>query len=87
VNIVKGDLTDEAWNGPLLKEGIRALFAEVRALGGTISGEHGIGYVQQEYLDLAFSNAAMEAQRAIKRALDPQNILNPGKMGMDAAYE
>ena len=43
--------------------------------------------VQQEYLDLAFSNAAMEAQRAIKRALDPQNILNPGKMGMDAAYE
>jgi FAD/FMN-containing dehydrogenase len=43
--------------------------------------------VQQEYLDLAFSNAAMEAQRAIKRALDPQNILNPGKMGMDAAYD
>ena len=87
VNIVKGDLTDDAWNGPLLKEGIRALFSEVRALGGTISGEHGIGYVQQEYLDLAFSNAALEAQRAIKRALDPKNILNPGKMGMDAAYE
>jgi glycolate oxidase len=86
VNILKGTLSDDEWNGPRLKEGIRALFKAVRSLGGTLSGEHGIGYVQQEYMDLAFSPAALDVQKAIKKALDPHNLMNPGKMGLDAAY-
>ncbi len=48
-------------------------------LGGTLSGEHGIGCTKREYLDLALPGPAREAMRAIKRALDPAGILNPGK--------
>ena len=49
-------------------------------LGGTISGEHGIGYVKAPYLGMALGAETIEAMRRIKRALDPKGILNPGKM-------
>ncbi|MGI8656702.1 MAG: FAD-binding oxidoreductase [Pyrinomonadaceae bacterium] len=49
-------------------------------LGGTISGEHGIGYVKAPYLGLALTPQTIETMKQIKRALDPQGILNPGKM-------
>lgn len=49
-------------------------------LGGTISGEHGIGYVKAPYLGLALDAATIEAMKRIKRALDPNGILNPGKV-------
>lgn len=55
-------------------------FALSVALGGTISGEHGIGYVKAPYLDLAVNAATIEVMKQLKRALDPLNILNPGKM-------
>jgi glycolate oxidase len=55
-------------------------FAAAVELGGTISGEHGIGYVKAPYLDMALGGATVEAMRRIKRALDPNGILNPGKM-------
>ena len=80
VNIVKGDMTDADWQGERLKMGIRQIFIEVRAMGGTISGEHGIGLVQREFMDLAFAPAALDLQRGIKALLDPNNILNPGKI-------
>ncbi|MFM1884362.1 MAG: hypothetical protein RL168_546 [Bacteroidota bacterium] len=83
VNIVKGDMPDDEWHGPKLQEGIRTLFKEVVAMGGTISGEHGIGLVQKGYIDLAFNPAALEVQRQIKALLDPQGILNPGKIFPD----
>lgn len=83
VNIVKGDMSDQAWNEDLPK-GIREIFELVKKLGGTISGEHGIGWVQKNYLDLVFNKANMEAQRAIKHALDPNGIFNPGKIFPDA---
>jgi len=54
-------------------------------LGGTISGEHGIGYVKAPYLDMAMSGATIEAMKAIKRALDPRGIMNPGKMFKESA--
>jgi glycolate oxidase len=57
-------------------------FAASVELGGTISGEHGIGYVKAPYLDMALDAETIEAMRRIKRALDPRGILNPGKMFM-----
>ncbi len=50
------------------------------ALGGTISGEHGIGYSQRNYLSLALDPAAIMMMDRIKRAFDPAGILNPGKV-------
>ncbi len=80
VNIVKGGMNDADWHGDRLQQGIRQLFTEVRAMGGTISGEHGIGLVQKGFMDLAFAPAALDLQRGIKSLLDPKNILNPGKI-------
>ncbi len=79
VNIVKGDLSDELWEEKL-PLGIREIFELVVSLKGTLSGEHGIGYVQREYMDIAFSDAQMEVMKGIKRVFDPKGILNPGKI-------
>jgi len=79
VNILKGDLSDTAWN-ELLPRAIRALFLEVKRLGGTISGEHGIGWVQKHYMDILFPKHQLELMHGIKRLFDPKNILNPGKI-------
>jgi glycolate oxidase len=56
------------------------LYLAVTELGGTISGEHGIGYKRKDYLSLALGSAEIESMKRIKRALDPNNILNPGKI-------
>ncbi|RYZ54562.1 MAG: FAD-binding protein [Sphingobacteriales bacterium] len=82
VNIVKQGMSDEAWQHELPK-GIRELFREVVRLGGTISGEHGIGLVQKEYMDVAFTTAQLNLMRDIKRVFDPKGILNPGKIFPD----
>ena len=50
------------------------------ALGGTISGEHGIGYVKAPYLDYAIDRPTLEVMKGIKKVFDPNGILNPGKM-------
>jgi FAD/FMN-containing dehydrogenase len=57
----------------------RDLFAMARELGGTASGEHGIGLMKAGELSAQWAPAAVEAQRAIKRALDPKGLFNPGK--------
>jgi glycolate oxidase len=82
VNIIKGDMSDEAWNNELSK-GIREIFELCKKLGGTISGEHGIGWVQKNYLDIVFSKANMELQKGIKKLFDPNLILNPSKIFPD----
>ena len=79
VNILKGTLSDAVWHDELPK-GIREIFEFVKSVGGTISGEHGIGLVQKSYLDIVFSPVEMELQRGIKRLFDPNGILNPGKV-------
>jgi glycolate oxidase len=81
VNIVKGNMSDEDWKNKL-PLGIRELFKEVVRMGGTISGEHGIGLVQREYMDIAFSSVQMGLMRQIKNVFDPNGILNPGKILM-----
>ena len=47
-------------------------------MGGSVSAEHGIGKLKKEYLALQYPSGALEEMRAVKRALDPQGILNPG---------
>ena len=56
------------------------IFEEAVKLGGTITGEHGIGLAKKKFLHLATGNAAIDVMRTIKKALDPNNILNPGKV-------
>ena len=79
VNIIKGDLSDEAWNGSL-KTGITEIFELVKKLGGTISGEHGVGLVQKEYMHIMFDPVQMQLMKGIKNIFDPNNILNAGKI-------
>jgi glycolate oxidase len=59
---------------------VRRLMQEVVSLGGAISGEHGIGLAKTPFLRMQHSPAQVRAMRAVKRALDPRGILNPGKM-------
>jgi glycolate oxidase len=79
VNIIKGNLSDTFWN-EALTVAIRELFTEVIKMGGTISGEHGIGLVQKPYMDLAFRPTGLDLMRGIKQVFDPNGILNPGKI-------
>jgi glycolate oxidase len=79
VNIIKGELSDEAWNKHL-SSGITEIFELCKKLGGTISGEHGIGLVQKDYLPIVFPPYQLELMRNIKKVFDPNNILNPGKI-------
>ena len=82
VNIIKGDLSDENWNTEVPK-GIREIFELTVSLKGTLSGEHGIGFVQKNYMDIAFSKIHLELMERIKHVFDPNNILNPGKIFPD----
>jgi glycolate oxidase len=59
---------------------VRRLMEEVVALGGAISGEHGIGLAKSPFFRLQHNPAQIRAMQAVKRALDPKGILNPGKM-------
>lgn len=79
INIVKDDLSDDAWTNELPKA-IRELFQLTVSLGGTLSGEHGIGLVQRPYMDIAFDAVQLGVMRSIKQVMDPLGILNPGKV-------
>ena len=83
VNIIKGIMTDDNWNTqvPL---GIKEIFELTVALKGTLSGEHGIGYVQKNFMPIAFSKVHLELMESIKRVFDPNNVLNPGKIFPDS---
>jgi len=59
---------------------VKETFALSVALGGSISGEHGIGYVKAAYLDMAIDAPTLEIMKGIKKVFDPNGILNPGKM-------
>ncbi len=72
-------MSDEDWNGKL-PEGISKIFKEVVKMGGTISGEHGIGYVQKNYMNIAFNETQLNLMQQIKQVFDPKGILNPGKI-------
>jgi glycolate oxidase len=79
VNIINGNLSDENWKTEVPK-GIREIFELTVSLNGTLSGEHGIGYVQKDFMDIAFSKPHLELMERIKFVFDPNGILNPGKI-------
>ncbi|EPD8511341.1 FAD-linked oxidase C-terminal domain-containing protein [Campylobacter upsaliensis] len=63
-------------------EAVEEIFKLAVGLGGTLSGEHGIGISKAPFMNLAFSEAELDLMRNIKKAFDPNNILNPFKMGL-----
>jgi len=79
VNILKDDLSMDRWAAivPPIQEGIYRL---ALSLGGTITGEHGIGAIRRQYLPMAIDEAQLEIQRQIRAVFDPNRILNPGKI-------
>ncbi len=79
VNIIRGDMSDEMWRVGL-REPISEIFRLCVRLGGTISGEHGIGLVQKDYISIALAETNLNLMRGIKQVFDPHGILNPGKI-------
>lgn len=81
VNVmIDPDDADEYRRG---KQAVEEIFRASVALGGTISGEHGIGYVKAPYLGLALTGETIACMRALKRMFDPNGVLNPGKVFFD----
>lgn len=79
VNILKEDIDDEYWNTKV-NEGIGEIFKLTVSLGGTLSGEHGIGIAKRPYMPIALGQINIELMRGIKKVFDPNGILNPGKI-------
>ena len=67
-------------NNPEIIPALKALFELVKKLGGTISGEHGIGLIQKEYMPVLFNETTFNLMRGIKNTFDPNGILNKGKI-------
>jgi glycolate oxidase len=79
VNILKDDIDDETWETKI-PEGIGEIFKLTVSLGGTLSGEHGIGITKQPYMSIALSEVNLKLMRGIKGVFDPNGIMNPGKI-------
>jgi len=56
------------------------VFAAALAVGGTLSGEHGVGVLKRPWFERALGPVSVEVQRRLKQALDPMNVMNPGKI-------
>lgn len=77
---IKKDGTANSFGDEEMNRALRALFELVYSLGGTISGEHGIGLIQKSYMDIVFADVNLRLMRGIKQVFDPNNILNAGKI-------
>lgn len=77
---IKKEGTPNSYGDPVMTENLRALFELVKSLGGTISGEHGVGLIQKPYMNIAFNEVQLQLMRGIKKTFDPHNILNAGKI-------
>ena len=64
----------------LIEKGIETVLKKVIELGGTLTGEHGIGLAKNKYLTLEFDPATIDYMKRLKQVFDPDNILNPGKI-------
>jgi len=79
VNIMKDSMSSDKWNN-VLDKAIKDIFVLCVQLKGTISGEHGIGYVQKKFMNIPFDDVNLNIQKKIKSIFDPKNILNPDKI-------
>lgn len=79
INIMKEQLDDAYWHKEV-NEGIAEIFEHVVRLGGTLSGEHGIGVAKRPYMPLAMGAKNLDLMRGIKSVFDPKGILNPEKI-------
>lgn len=79
VNVLKEQMSDEDWNTKV-NVGIAEIFKLAVSLGGTLSGEHGIGIAKRPFMPIAMREANLVVMRGIKKAFDPNGILNPGKI-------
>jgi glycolate oxidase len=79
-NIHLNITAEDAAQKQRLEEGIERILVRVLSMGGTISGEHGIGIAKKQYLPLELSPESIRLQKEIKRIFDPHHILNPGKI-------
>ncbi len=77
-NILFDKRKKEEWEK--VEQMVKEVFGAALAVGGTLSGEHGVGVLKRPYFEQALGPVSVEVQRRIKQALDPLNILNPGKM-------
>ena len=79
IRIKKEGVTNSLDN-PEMVTIIRAMLSLVHRLGGTISGEHGVGLIQKGYMDIVMTKTHLQLMRDIKKSFDPNNILNAGKI-------
>ncbi|MCW5909520.1 MAG: FAD-binding protein [Cyclobacteriaceae bacterium] len=79
VNILKENISEHDWENKI-PEGIGEIFKLSVSLGGTLSGEHGIGIAKRPYMPIAMSEVNLNLMRGIKKVFDPNGILNPGKI-------
>jgi glycolate oxidase len=70
-----------------MRKAVAEVFAFICEMGGTLTGEHGIGLSKAPYMSLEHDSAALELMRSLKRLIDPKNILNPGKMALDGSSD
>ena len=77
---IKKEGTPNSYGNAEMNKILRELFKLVKNLGGTISGEHGVGLIQKDFMDIVMPATNLYLMQAIKRAFDPNNILNPGKI-------
>lgn len=77
---IKKEGIPNSHGNPVMTTALRELFELVKQLGGTISGEHGIGLIQKPYMDIVFDKTQLRLMREIKKIFDPNNILNSGKI-------
>ena len=82
-NILRSGVSDDIWNNKL-KVHLKELFDYIcNTLDGSVTGEHGIGFVQREYLPVMIDKTTLNIMKSIKNLLDPNNIINPGKIFLD----
>ena len=79
VYVLKDDLPDDKWE-ELLNIAMDRMYEKSRELEGQVSGEHGIGLVKRPYLKQSLPEASLEIMRGVKKAFDPNNIMNPHKV-------
>ncbi len=79
IHILCSGMTEDEWHRKL-PDFMKDILKTAVSYGGAISGEHGIGYIKKAYLPIQFNSDYLNTLKAIKKALDPHNILNPGKI-------